>query len=605
LLKKLFDIEPFVQSRNKVKMLRAVSINLKEFTEALGGSVLGKSYEKSLPGWASTLPPREIAALLRGLFDAEGSVNYKFGTVTFSTTSKKLAQQVQTMCQSLGIIAGLYDDRSLGGGRKRQAFKVQISSARNIVKFHESIGLSGKKGEKLAMLASKKSVSSKWDHIPNIMGTVEETKKLLRLSDTDCAGYILTDVRRRDFISRPLLSKVVSQFQKRLLKIEALSGKLKSTLSQAQYRELREKLRISRSEIARSLGVSQQDLWYWMVVKGDPDLLKKSILEARRITEHMLTAGATIDRLKTLVDSPTEWVAVKHIDKINKKQMVYDIEVNPTKTFIGNGIVCHNSVSIAKASIVATLPAKTSVLAGGNPKFSRFDPYMPIAKQINIPDSLLSRFDLKFVLRDIPDTKQDTKIVQHILSSREDDYLEALPKLDSGFIRKYITYAKRYCSPILPKETGQMMKKFYVDTRKKAQKDGGAIPITLRQFEALIRMAEASAKIQLSPTVRKKDADRAIRLMKYSLEQLGLVSETGEIDIDKFEGATTTSKDRSSIRVVLDIINELSKAKKEILSNDVVEEAKKQDVNDAEDVIERLKREGMLFEPSPGYIQKV
>jgi len=263
------------------------------------------------------------------------------------------------------------------------------------------------------------------------------------------------------------------------------------------------------------------------------------------------------------------------------------------------------SVSIAKASIVATLPAQTSVLAGGNPKFSRFDPYMPIAKQINIPDTLLSRFDLKFILRDLPDTKQDTKIVEHILSSREDDYAEAIPKLDAHTIRKYITYAKRNCRPILTRETGEMMKKFYVETRKRAQRDGGAIPITLRQFEAMIRIAEASAKIQLSPTVRKRDADRAIRLMKFSMEQLGLVSETGEIDVDKFDGALTTSKDRSTIRIVLDIINELSRTKKEMLQNDVIEAAKKEGVSNPEEIIDRLKREGMLFEPSPGYVQKV
>ncbi|MCK5548740.1 MAG: minichromosome maintenance protein MCM, partial [Thermoplasmata archaeon] len=97
------------------------------------------------------------------------------------------------------------------------------------------------------------------------------------------------------------------------------------------------------------------------------------------------------------------------------------------------------SISIAKASIVATLPAKTSVLAGGNPKFSRFDPYVPISKQITIPDTLLSRFDLKFALRDVPNQEQDKNIVDHVLAVRQDENFEgAIPKLDSKFIRKYI-----------------------------------------------------------------------------------------------------------------------------------------------------------------------
>ena len=208
-------------------------------------------------------------------------------------------------------------------------------------------------------------------------------------------------------------------------------------------------------------------------------------------------------------------------------------------------------------------------------------------------------------MRDVPHGETDKLVVDHVLSTRQDDDFEgAIPKLDAEFIRKYIAYTREKMSPVITEEAGKIMKNFYIRMRKKAE-GGGAIAITLRQFEAMMRLGEASARIQLSPKVRKSDAQRAIRLMKFSMEQLGLVSETGEIDVDKFEGALTTSKDRSSIRIVLDIINELSRTKKEILQNDVLEEAKKQGVDDAEEVIDRLKREGMLFEPSPGYVQKV
>ncbi|HLD57814.1 MAG TPA: minichromosome maintenance protein MCM, partial [archaeon] len=261
------------------------------------------------------------------------------------------------------------------------------------------------------------------------------------------------------------------------------------------------------------------------------------------------------------------------------------------------------SVSIAKASIIATLPAETSVLAGGNPKFSRFDPYLPIAKQITIPDTLLTRFDLKFILKDIPDEGYDKKVTEHLLRSRDDDYEEARPKLDTPFIRKYISYTKEHSKPFLTKEAGKMLKKFYVDQRKKAE-GGGPIPITLRQFEALIRLSEASAKIQLSDIVRKEDAERAIRLMTFSLRQLGMDPDTGKIDIDRSDGSTPASE-RSHIRVVLDIVGELSEKKKEILVQEIIERAKKQGVSNAEEVIEKLRREGLLFEPNPGYVQKV
>ncbi len=262
------------------------------------------------------------------------------------------------------------------------------------------------------------------------------------------------------------------------------------------------------------------------------------------------------------------------------------------------------SISIAKASIVATLPAQTSVLAGGNPKFSRFDPYMPIAKQITIPDTLLSRFDLKFAMRDVPNTNMDKRIVDHVLKTRKDDFEGSIPKISNEMVRKYIAYAKQNCNPVLTEEAGKIIRRFYINTRKRAEA-GGAVPISLRQFEALIRLSEASARIQLCNEIRREDAQRAIRLMKFSLKQLGYDMETGQIDIDRAEGASVTSSERSKIRMVMDIINDLSEKTKEVPLSEIQTLAKKEGVEEVDDIIEKLKREGLLFEPNPGYIQKV
>ncbi|NIO21288.1 MAG: AAA family ATPase [Candidatus Aenigmarchaeota archaeon] len=263
------------------------------------------------------------------------------------------------------------------------------------------------------------------------------------------------------------------------------------------------------------------------------------------------------------------------------------------------------SISIAKASIVATLPAQTSVLAGGNPKFSRFDPYMPIAKQITIPDTLLTRFDLKFALRDVPQAEMDKKIVDHVLKTREEDFEGSKPKINQELIRKYIAYTKQNCEPTLTPEAGKIMRRFYINMRKRAEGGAGPIPITLRQFEALIRLAEASARIQLNNEIRKEDAQRAIRLMRFSLTQLGFDTETGQIDIDRAEGASVSSSERSRIRMVMDIINDLSEKTKEISISEIQKLARKEGVEEVDDIIEKLKREGLLFEPNPGYVQKV
>ncbi len=318
---------------------------------------------------------------------------------------------------------------------------------------------------------------------------------------------------------------------------------------------------------------------------------------------------------------------VKKIRRYDYDGYVYDMTVPRTANFIADGVFCHNSIdefekmsqedqvamhegmeqgsiSIAKASIVATLPAKTSILAGGNPKFSRFDPMRSISEQIDIPPTLLSRFDLKFTLRDVPESKADKKIVEHVLKSRhEADIIK--PAIVPSMVRKYIAYAKENCFPQMTPDVSKLLKNFYVKTRSRAE-GGGPVPITLRQFEALMRLAEASARVRLSNDITKDDANRAIRLMKDSLRDLGYDTETGEIDIDKSEGATSFSE-RSKITRILNMIDELSGDSKEIVPvAKLKDNAAKDGIESGEvdDIIERLKRDGVLFEPNPGYIQR-
>jgi replicative DNA helicase Mcm len=263
------------------------------------------------------------------------------------------------------------------------------------------------------------------------------------------------------------------------------------------------------------------------------------------------------------------------------------------------------SISIAKASIVATLPAKTSVLAGGNPKFSRFDPMRSIQEQVNIPPTLLSRFDLKFTLRDVPNVKEDKKIVEHVLKSRHEEE-KTTPVIAPDLVRKYVAYAKEKCRPKLNPEVSKLLKNFYVKTRGRAEGGRAPVPITLRQFEALMRLSEASAKIRLSEVISKEDAQRSINLMKASLKDLGSDVETGEIDVDKSEGGMPFSE-RSKITKILNIIDDLSGDKRDIVPIAKLRDAAAKEgieSTEVDDLIERLKREGILFEPNPGYVQR-
>lgn len=606
IVQKLFAAAPYVQVRKKdsLQMVRLISRPLYDFVCSLGPDILAEPWKKSLPEWVNKVSNGEISCLLRGLFDAEGSVNYNYGTITFSTTSHVLARQVRELLLRFEVFSGIYEDRSMKGKRQRIAYKVQISGKGNISNFAKFIGFAGSRSYRLEKLLRKQTVSSLWNHIPNAMSLAEEIRKSLRLSYDEIAGHELTLARKRNNITKDMLRRIIENFESRMNLVEAAARKLKNPAGYEEFRELRESLGISRSEIARELGMSEQNLWYWKVIKKDKELFEKSVEAARKILSGMMSQKEAIEKLIFITEAPVEWVRIKSISHQKGSQWVYDVAMNPTGIFIGNGVICHNSVSIAKASIVATLPAQTSVLAGGNPKFSRFDPYIAISKQITISPTLLSRFDLKFALMDKPDPASDKRVVEHILKAREEGSDTAKPAIPREMIRKYIAYAKDRYKPEMTEEVGKMLKNFYVRSRRKASAEGGAIPLSLRQFEALIRLSEASARIQLAPKVRVEDGQRAIKLMNYSLKQLGYDPETRQIDIDRAEGGTSSSE-RNKIRAVLEIINELSKKKKEIPISEIEEMAKKDNIENPDEIIDKLKREGMLFEPTPGYVQKV
>ena len=231
------------------------------------------------------------------------------------------------------------------------------------------------------------------------------------------------------------------------------------------------------------------------------------------------------------------------------------------------------TVTISKANVQATLRAETSVLAAANPKFGRFDPYQSIAQQIDLPPTLINRFDIIFTLRDLPDKEIDTKIATHVLEEHRTK--EAEMTIPRELFRKYIAYAKQRVRPELTDEAVMTLKKFYVELRNKPVSSDAAvrpIPISARQLTALIRLAEASAKIKLSKKVTKDDAIIAIELMKYYLMQVGYDYESKTFDIDRISTGTTSSQ-RNKIMLVRDTITELESKLGKLIPVEEIEKA--------------------------------
>ena len=264
------------------------------------------------------------------------------------------------------------------------------------------------------------------------------------------------------------------------------------------------------------------------------------------------------------------------------------------------------TITISKANVQATLRAETSVLAAANPKFGRFDPYQSIAQQIDLPPTLLNRFDIIFTLRDIPDKEKDEKIADHVLHEHQKEGAEMI--INRELFRKYVAYSKQRIRPTLNDEAVKEIKKFYIELRNRPVTSESAlrpIPISARQLQALIRMSEASAKIRLSNTVTKEDTKRAIGIIKYYLMQVGYDYETKTFDIDRIAGKFSSSQ-RNKIIIVRDTITDLeSKLGKMIPLEEIENELEgKLSKEEIEEAINKLSISGDVFKPRRGYISR-
>ena len=306
-----------------------------------------------------------------------------------------------------------------------------------------------------------------------------------------------------------------------------------------------------------------------------------------------LSGGGWTMKAGALVLASGGLAAIDEFDKIEEEDRASLHEVMESQT-----------VSLAKAGLVATFRAKTAILAAANPKFGRFNKNKNIADQFDVPSTLLSRFDLIFPILDILDPDKDSKLAQYILDSHQSS-LSPVSSAESvkdamgkEFIRKYISYARRHIFPKLSSEAIAGLKEYYVNLRIRG-KDTGTVPITPRYLEGLIRMSEANAKMRLSQVVEKSDADVAIFLMDYVMKHV-LTDEKGLIDVSIMEtGKTKSQLERGS--VIFDIIRELSKKFDVAEEEEIFKEAKNYNVSEGEArrVIEELVRQGTIYKPGP------
>jgi replicative DNA helicase Mcm len=338
-----------------------------------------------------------------------------------------------------------------------------------------------------------------------------------------------------------------------------------------------------------------------MLMMGDPGLAKSQLLRsAARIAPRGvmatgkstsaagLTAAAVRDEFGegrwsleagTLVLASGGIACIDEIDKMSEEDRSSMHEAMEQQT-----------ISIAKAGINAQLKSKCSVLAAANPRRSRFDMTLPLPPQVNMPVSLLSRFDIFFIITDTPNPERDSLLADRILESHRAGE-ELIPgekvssdqlafrslegPINSRLLKIYIAYAKKF-RPIMTSEAQYKIKEYYTGLRRRyhsVDDQDKTMPITPRQLESIIRLAEAEAKMYLSKTVDVKHADSAIDLMNLFLN----VTLGGDVDFAFFGvDAEQRRKDSDPGALLISIIND----------------AKNQNGMDEQEVYDRMESEG-------------
>ena len=264
-----------------------------------------------------------------------------------------------------------------------------------------------------------------------------------------------------------------------------------------------------------------------------------------------------------------------------------------------------HTVSVAKGGIVATLNARTAILAAANPSLGRYEPHRTVAENISLPVTILSRFDLIFVLRDVPNKESDSKMSAHILEIHRKGLSPVEAPIPGDLLRKYVTYAKSI-RPALSSEAIQRINDFYLAMRGASEAEGSPVAITARQLESLVRVAEARARSALRKEVTAEDAEAAITIMKKSLEEVGIDLSSYKMDIDIImTGKPKSVRDKlqTVLSTLMDLERETGMVERTALLNQL-EDKYKVPRGEAERLIGQLLREGTIYEPREGYLKK-
>ncbi|MEM4245968.1 MAG: hypothetical protein QW390_01580, partial [Candidatus Bathyarchaeia archaeon] len=543
-----------------------------------------------VPGRINRAPSSIVKTFLRSVFSKNGAM--ESNAVSLIARSRGLAEDYQDLLLRMGITSRIM---RLGAGD----FKVFIPSD-SLKPFIKCLIGTGK-SRLYPYPRSRSKAASDTDLLPADIGFKAVTLlRNLGLRETRVYAGL-----SGDSVSKGCVSKLIKAADQRLIELS------RGLLEKTDIRSIRRLLRWSRGEAARRIGLSIEAIDNAERSRYSPGQSQVILEKLRRAASDLVQqASLEVRRLKDLSQGSIKWLRVEKVRRLPNKgplrtRWVYDLTVEPTHNFVSHGLILHNTVSVAKGGIVATLNARASILAAANPALGRYDPYRLIADNINLPVTILSRFDLIFLMKDLPDPERDAKTSDHILELHKVKRAPDEPPLSPELLRKYIAYGRRL-ETVLTDETVRKLKEFYLKMRSlSTTSPGSPIAITPRQLEALVRLSEARAKTFLRDKVLPEDANAVITLMTLSLQDVGMDTSTGKIDIDVIMTGKSKSL-RDMMQLIRSTLADLEEDGGAVEEPKLYDELRKIGLKD-EDIkkgLTQLIKEGLIYSPRTGYLKR-
>ncbi len=622
LIHKLFLIEPRTSynAKQQQQVIRVISRSLLEYLKCNFPELMRKPSNKRIPRQIFSSHENIRIAFLKTAFSNKSAITPE--TYAYYTVSEKMADDFQELLLTLGIHSQILRKRTKSNKNRKKQKKYYLVSIKgsSVEKFtlkvmpttHMETHSPKHRKHTMIRAKNKRKVKIRENLPPDVVTIIKECLKDLNLLNDE---HLCQPIANDEYgITIETVKKYLKILKKRYhkLKNQFTQMKINPFKERIQYRYTSGQLSEIISEWTHNTVDYQENDEYWGE-KSDQRFSNRKAEEYEQFLRNIRKKIAYLERLCRF-----EWVQVISIEKIPnsgkyKTKWVYDVTIEPTRNFISQGLVLHNTISIAKAGIVATLNSRTSVLAAANPRLGRWNEYKDLAQNINLPPTIISRFDLVFVLKDVPDIEEDTRKAAHILNLHASGGTVQTAAIDRQLLKKYIAYARQHIKPRLTPDAAARLQEFYIELRSRSTNltEAGAvnpIAITPRQLESLVRLAEAHAKMALREEVTVEDANEAIRLMQAALEEIARDPETGEIDIDRASGGVS-ARSRSKVDRILEAVDRILDSTEDgtydraELIKKVAEELNLES-REVEEVLENAERQGLYYRPGTTRIGK-